>query len=207
MNVTGMLHGARLLAHVDFPTSEVLGPGASEDQIQDLIDRHELIFIKPLFKGGVGKKGKAGLLGKASDLQDGAGREGAPLFRRAPPRQRHGQGQRRHLRGRRAGRARGLFRDQRLDPLPRADHDAHPHGRRRHRGARQGPGRAGAVRGADRAQGLRRRQRADRHRRAEGDHLAAGPASAEAVGAGPPLRHDHAGAQPDPHAARAARAA
>ena len=68
MNVTGMLYGARMLAHVDFPTSEVLGPGATEDQIQDLIDRHKLIFIKPLFKGGVGKKGKSGLIGKATDF-------------------------------------------------------------------------------------------------------------------------------------------
>jgi hypothetical protein len=54
MNVTGMLHGARMLAHVDFPASQVLGPAATEDQIQDLIDSHKLIFIKPLFKGGVG---------------------------------------------------------------------------------------------------------------------------------------------------------
>src|SRR6202022_2085426 len=69
MNVTGMLYGARMLAHVDFPTSEVLGPGATEDEIQDLILRHKLIFVKPLFKGGVGKKGKAGLIGRASDLQ------------------------------------------------------------------------------------------------------------------------------------------
>src|ERR1700694_2139215 len=69
MNVTGMLYGSRLLAHVDFPTSEVLGPGATEDQIQGLIDRHKLIFIKPLFKGGGGKKGKSGLIGKAADLK------------------------------------------------------------------------------------------------------------------------------------------
>jgi len=69
MNVTGMLYGSRLLAHVEFPTSEVLGPGATEDQIQDLIDRHKLVFIKPLFKGGVGKKGKSGLIGKATDLK------------------------------------------------------------------------------------------------------------------------------------------
>ena len=34
-----------------------------------LIDRHKLIFIKPLFKGGVGKKGKSGLIGKATDLK------------------------------------------------------------------------------------------------------------------------------------------
>jgi hypothetical protein len=69
MEITGMLYGARLLQHVDFPTAEVLGPGATEDEIQGLIDRHKLIFIKPMFRGGVGKKGKAGLIGKATDLK------------------------------------------------------------------------------------------------------------------------------------------
>jgi succinyl-CoA synthetase beta subunit len=69
MQITGMLYGSQLLRHVDFPTSEVLGPDASEDEIQRLIDRHKMIFIKPLFKGGVGKKGKSGLIGKASDLK------------------------------------------------------------------------------------------------------------------------------------------
>ena len=69
MQITGMLYGARLLDHVEFPSAEVLGPGASEDDIQGLIDRHKLIFVKPLFRGGVGKKGKAGLVGKATDLK------------------------------------------------------------------------------------------------------------------------------------------
>jgi succinyl-CoA synthetase beta subunit len=69
MQVTGMLHGARMLQFVDFPTTEVLGPDASEEEIKALIDTHGLIFIKPVFKGGVGKKGKAGLIGKASDLK------------------------------------------------------------------------------------------------------------------------------------------
>lgn len=69
MQLTGMLYGSRLLRHVEFPTTEVLGPAASEDEIRDLIQRHGLIFIKPLFKGGVGRKGKAGLIGKASDLE------------------------------------------------------------------------------------------------------------------------------------------
>ena len=64
-----MLTGARLLAHVGFPATEVLGPDASEDQIQAMIDRHGLLFIKPVFRGGVGKKGKAGLIGKARDLR------------------------------------------------------------------------------------------------------------------------------------------
>ena len=69
MQVTGMLYGAQLLKHVDFPTSEVLGPDADEDEIKALIDRHKIIFIKPLFKGGIGKKGKAGLIGRATDLK------------------------------------------------------------------------------------------------------------------------------------------
>jgi hypothetical protein len=65
-----MLHGSRLLAHVDFPASEILAADATEDRIQDLIDRHGLIFIKPVFRGGVGKKGKAGLIGKARTLEE-----------------------------------------------------------------------------------------------------------------------------------------
>jgi len=69
MQVNGMLHGAKLLRHVGFPTSEVLGPDATEDQIRALIERHGLVFVKPVFRGGVGKKGKAGLIGKAGDLQ------------------------------------------------------------------------------------------------------------------------------------------
>ncbi|MFS8977854.1 ATP citrate lyase citrate-binding domain-containing protein [Cupriavidus necator] len=69
MQITGMLHGRRLLEFAGFPTTEVLGPGASEEEIKALIDRHGLVFIKPVFKGGIGKKGKAGLLGRASDLQ------------------------------------------------------------------------------------------------------------------------------------------
>jgi succinyl-CoA synthetase beta subunit len=64
-----MLYGAKLLGHVGFPTTEVLGPDAGEDEIQALIDRHGLIFVKPVFRGGVGKKGKAGLIGKARDLK------------------------------------------------------------------------------------------------------------------------------------------
>ncbi len=69
MQVTGMLYGSKLLQFVGFPTSEVLGPDASEEEIKALIDRHGSVFIKPVFKGGVGKKGKAGLLGRAKDLK------------------------------------------------------------------------------------------------------------------------------------------
>src|SRR5215468_636674 len=69
MQVTGMLYGAKLLQFVGFPTAEVLGPDASEEAIKALIDKHGSIFIKPVFKGGVGKKGKAGLVGRARDLK------------------------------------------------------------------------------------------------------------------------------------------
>ena len=69
MQISGMLHGARLLRFVGFPATEVLGPASSEEEIKALIDKHGLIFIKPVFKGGIGKKGKAGLLGRARDLK------------------------------------------------------------------------------------------------------------------------------------------
>jgi succinyl-CoA synthetase beta subunit len=69
MQITGMLHGARLLEFAGFPVTEVLGPAASEEEIKAMLAKHGLIFIKPVFKGGIGKKGKAGLLGKAKDLQ------------------------------------------------------------------------------------------------------------------------------------------
>ncbi|HEY8010333.1 MAG TPA: ATP citrate lyase citrate-binding domain-containing protein [Rudaea sp.] len=69
MQLTGMLHGAKLLRFVGFPTSEVLGPDANEEQIKALIQREGSVFVKPVFKGGVGKKGKSGLIARASDLK------------------------------------------------------------------------------------------------------------------------------------------
>ena len=69
MQITGMLYGARLLEFAGFPATEVLGPAASEEEIKAMIDKYGLVFIKPVFKGGIGKKGKAGLLGRAKDLQ------------------------------------------------------------------------------------------------------------------------------------------
>lgn len=69
MQLTGMLYGSELLSHVGFPTTEVLGPSAFEGEIQALIARHQQIFIKPIFRGGIGKKGKAGLIGRAYDLK------------------------------------------------------------------------------------------------------------------------------------------
>lgn len=64
-----MLHGAQLLQFVRFPAPEVLGPAASDAEIKQLLDRHGEVFVKPVFKGGIGKKGKSGLLGRAKDLK------------------------------------------------------------------------------------------------------------------------------------------
>ena len=68
MQLTGLLWGRRLLRRVEFPHAEVLGPEASVDEIKGLIKKCGEVFIKPIFKGGVGKKGKAGLIGRAKDI-------------------------------------------------------------------------------------------------------------------------------------------
>ena len=39
MQITGMLYGGRLLDFVGFPASEVLGPDASEEKIDDHMNR------------------------------------------------------------------------------------------------------------------------------------------------------------------------
>ncbi len=100
MQVTGMLHGAKLLQFAGFPTSEVLGPDASEGEIKALIDRHGPVFIKPVFKGGVGKKGKAGLLGRAKDLKTALKEKERLYFAEHRVGNNRLQGQRRDLRGR-----------------------------------------------------------------------------------------------------------
>ena len=44
MQITGMLHGSTLLKFVGYPAAEVLGPGATEDEIKSLISRHGSVF-------------------------------------------------------------------------------------------------------------------------------------------------------------------
>ena len=70
MQITGMLWGRKLLDLVEFPRSEVLGPEASVEDIKGMIKKHKQVFVKPFFKGGVGKKGKSGLIGRVDNLQD-----------------------------------------------------------------------------------------------------------------------------------------
>lgn len=68
MNISGLLYGAKLLDIVEFPRAEMLGPNASDQEIKELITRCGEIFVKPNFQGGIGKKGKAGLIGRSKDL-------------------------------------------------------------------------------------------------------------------------------------------
>ena len=119
------------------------------DEIQDLIDRHKLIFIKPLFKGGVGKKGKSGLIGKATDLKTALAEKERLYFVE-------------HRHGNAVAKANGVTFE---GGVP-AEHEVYfaitdstefraptmtltHHGRRRHRRARQETRRAGAVRSPD----------------------------------------------------------
>jgi len=70
MQITGMLWGRKLLDLVEFPRSDVRGPEISVDEIKEMIKKHGQLFIKPVFKGGVGKKGKSGLLGRVDNIHD-----------------------------------------------------------------------------------------------------------------------------------------
>ena len=70
MQLTGMLWGRKLLDLVEYPHSEVQGSELSVDGIKDMIKRHGELFIKPVFRGGVGKKGKSGLIGRAKNIRE-----------------------------------------------------------------------------------------------------------------------------------------
>ncbi|MDH5721472.1 MAG: carboxylate--amine ligase [Spirochaetia bacterium] len=63
MQLTGMKHGRRILEMVEFPVAATLDEEASHDEISKLIKDHGgKCVVKPVFQGGVGKKGKAGLV-------------------------------------------------------------------------------------------------------------------------------------------------
>ncbi len=70
MQLSGLKYGAQLLDLVDFPAPEHLTGGASNGQIQALLDKYGKIVVKPVFHEGVGKKGKAGLIRVVDNLHD-----------------------------------------------------------------------------------------------------------------------------------------
>lgn len=71
MQVTGLKYGGNLLRLVEFPTAQVLNSDATHGEINALIESHGgKCIVKPVFLGGVGKKGKAGLVKIVSNVFD-----------------------------------------------------------------------------------------------------------------------------------------
>ena len=70
MQLTGLLYGKQLLELVQFPTPEMLGPGCSDPELSDLIEKHGSVFVKPIFRGAVGKKGASGLVAQVDNMRD-----------------------------------------------------------------------------------------------------------------------------------------
>ena len=63
MQLTGLKYGRRLLELVEFPVARSLSEDASIEEVEKLINDHGgKCVVKPFFMGGVGKKGKAGLV-------------------------------------------------------------------------------------------------------------------------------------------------
>lgn len=69
----------RLLNFIGTPAPEVLGAGASD--LRSPLARHGSVFVKPVFKGGVGKKARPASSGSPAILACGACRQGAPVLR------------------------------------------------------------------------------------------------------------------------------
>ena len=70
MQLSGLRFGSRLLSLVDFPFAETIGGDATNEELKAVLDRHGRAVVKPVFHGGVGKKGKAGLVRVVDNLHD-----------------------------------------------------------------------------------------------------------------------------------------
>lgn len=70
MRLTGLKYGQQLLKQVEFPVSKVLTEDSLHEEINDLITRDGKVVVKPVFLGGVGKKGKAGLVRIVDNIYD-----------------------------------------------------------------------------------------------------------------------------------------
>jgi succinyl-CoA synthetase beta subunit len=70
MQISGLRYGSRLMELVEFPAAKsILGSSTKED-IQQMIDDYGKVVVKPYFSGGVGKKGKAGLVKIAKSVEE-----------------------------------------------------------------------------------------------------------------------------------------
>jgi succinyl-CoA synthetase beta subunit len=62
MQITGMKYGVGLLELANFSVPKILNSNATLEQVEELIKPLGKCVVKPVFYGGVGKKGKAGLV-------------------------------------------------------------------------------------------------------------------------------------------------
>ncbi len=62
MQLSGLKYGSKLLHLVEFPVAEFLTGSATNEELQAMLDKYSKLVVKPIFNGGVGKKGKAGLI-------------------------------------------------------------------------------------------------------------------------------------------------
>ena len=70
MQITGMKYGSPVLQLANFPIPQILTSGATMDAVENLIGKRGKCVVKPVFYGGVGKKGKAGLVRIVSSAID-----------------------------------------------------------------------------------------------------------------------------------------
>jgi succinyl-CoA synthetase beta subunit len=70
MQITGLRYGKQLLDLVEFPAAKMLSGGATKDEIQELLDEAGKVVVKPVFFGGIGKKGKSGLVRIVDNVHD-----------------------------------------------------------------------------------------------------------------------------------------
>jgi succinyl-CoA synthetase beta subunit len=70
MQISGLKYGRRLLELVEYPVAQSLDESATIDEIQRMLDECKRLVVKPAFSGGVGKKGKAGLIRFVDHITD-----------------------------------------------------------------------------------------------------------------------------------------
>ncbi|MCE1188604.1 MAG: carboxylate--amine ligase [Ignavibacteria bacterium] len=70
MQISGLRYGSKLLELVEFPVAEFITGGATNDEIQNMLTKYGKLVVKPSFSGGVGKKGKAGLVRIVDNVTD-----------------------------------------------------------------------------------------------------------------------------------------
>jgi len=70
MQLSGLRYGSKLLQLVEFPVADFIDGSATNQEIQQFLEKHKKLVVKPAFYGGVGKKGKAGLVRVVGTLQE-----------------------------------------------------------------------------------------------------------------------------------------